>query len=483
MVMTSVWDVADPSLALATETDNPTPRLPRESAICRRKPTPGHTRARSARSQERADRLANSSRSNRARAASLCSPTSRSLPWTAANNAGAEAAGGEKAPVPPPMPLSTPTNPRPSSFARRADGPAADASHDAADPGRSLLDRESHDRQANRRRPRPSRRRGTTRPGSRVKRPTCRAATDRKPPAETSGSHSHQRTADRDACVVLAAREVRFGSPPARSSSFPRPLSRDRADLNSLAEPGAKRPLLRLRTPQAAQRSPADWIVMLDLRAGSLHLQGIDIVVPDAENLRRIALRPSACFPAPSSRMTDCTVTLAVTRPGAALFVVQPELTTRASAGLGRIVRTERGHPVAGLLHSLRRRGNCRGRPSPDRSRALQRPGQHRRQSAPRVRRRSPRARRFSGRETPPESSDCTNEGRSGAPGQHARRARGSFRHNLRRELDPQHGQPATTPCFGSTVAISSMTWETRSTGKAEKSLTTGSKPTAVMKS
>ena len=34
------------------------------------------------------------------------------------------------------------------------------------------------------------------------------------------------------------------------------------------------------RRPASA---PADWTVMLSLRSGSLHLQGIDLVVPDQE--------------------------------------------------------------------------------------------------------------------------------------------------------------------------------------------------------
>ena len=54
-----------------------------------------------------------------------------------------------------------------------------------------------------------------------------------------------------------------------------------------LAEPGTRRPRLRFRPSPSAQRSPVDWTVMLNLRSGSLHLEGIDLVVPDAEALRR----------------------------------------------------------------------------------------------------------------------------------------------------------------------------------------------------
>ena len=55
---------------------------------------------------------------------------------------------------------------------------------------------------------------------------------------------------------------------------------------------------------------------MLDLRAGSLHLQGIDVVVPDLENLRTDRLAAVGLLPGAELTMTDCTVTLAVNRPG-----------------------------------------------------------------------------------------------------------------------------------------------------------------------
>ncbi len=102
-----------------------------------------------------------------------------------------------------------------------------------------------------------------------------------------------------------------------------------------LAEPGGKRPLLRFRPAQAVQRSPVAWTVMLDLRAGLLHLQGVDLVVPDVENLRTDRLAVVGLLPGAEFTMTDCTMTLAVNRPGAALFVVQPEVTSGGAAGSG----------------------------------------------------------------------------------------------------------------------------------------------------
>jgi serine/threonine-protein kinase len=94
-----------------------------------------------------------------------------------------------------------------------------------------------------------------------------------------------------------------------------------------IAEPGAGRPRLRLRPSVATQRSPADWAVLFNLRAGSLHLQGIDLVVSDQDSLRTDRLAVAGVLPGTELSLTDCTVTLAVDRPAAALFVVQPEIT------------------------------------------------------------------------------------------------------------------------------------------------------------
>src|SRR5262249_28504262 len=45
------------------------------------------------------------------------------------------------------------------------------------------------------------------------------------------------------------------------------------------AEPGPRRPRLRLRPPQLPPGSPADWTVLLNVRSGALHVQGLDILI------------------------------------------------------------------------------------------------------------------------------------------------------------------------------------------------------------
>ncbi len=69
---------------------------------------------------------------------------------------------------------------------------------------------------------------------------------------------------------------------------------------------------------------------MLSLRSGSLHVQGIDLVVPDQETPRADKLAIAGLFPGTELTMTDCTLTLAANRPGAALFVVQAQIAAQA---------------------------------------------------------------------------------------------------------------------------------------------------------
>ena len=72
---------------------------------------------------------------------------------------------------------------------------------------------------------------------------------------------------------------------------------------------------------------------MLSLRSGSLHLQGIDVIAPDQEMLQTDRLAIAGLMPGTELTVTDCTLTLAANRPGAALFVVQPLLAGRNAQG------------------------------------------------------------------------------------------------------------------------------------------------------
>jgi serine/threonine-protein kinase len=111
-----------------------------------------------------------------------------------------------------------------------------------------------------------------------------------------------------------------------------------------VAEPGATRPRLRFRLAPAANRSGVDWSVLLNLRAGSLLLQGLDLEVRDGETQRAGRLAALGVVPGADLVLSDCTVTVAVTRPECAIFVVQPQSGSprsepRAAASPSAVIR------------------------------------------------------------------------------------------------------------------------------------------------
>jgi serine/threonine-protein kinase len=70
--------------------------------------------------------------------------------------------------------------------------------------------------------------------------------------------------------------------------------------------------------------SPADWSAMLDLRSGSLLLQGLDIVIADPEARRGDRVAAVGLRPGTNLTIADCTLTVAVPHPSASILVVQP---------------------------------------------------------------------------------------------------------------------------------------------------------------
>ena len=82
-----------------------------------------------------------------------------------------------------------------------------------------------------------------------------------------------------------------------------------------LALPGARRPRLRLRAMNDLQ-ALLRRLDRIGLAPGSLHLQGIDLVVPDQDMARADRLAVAGLLPNTELTMTDCTVTLAANRPG-----------------------------------------------------------------------------------------------------------------------------------------------------------------------
>jgi serine/threonine-protein kinase len=108
------------------------------------------------------------------------------------------------------------------------------------------------------------------------------------------------------------------------------------ARYHLLAAPGASRPRLRYKPVEVAARTSLDSSVLFDLRSGSLHVQGLDLVVSDADRPRAERLAVAGLRPGADLSMADCTLTLAVSRPEDAAFVVESPLgalTNNASAG------------------------------------------------------------------------------------------------------------------------------------------------------
>jgi serine/threonine-protein kinase len=103
---------------------------------------------------------------------------------------------------------------------------------------------------------------------------------------------------------------------------LPTTVVQGQARYHLLAAPGENRPRLRYKPPEGAARTSLEWSVLFDLRSGSLHLQGLDLVVSDSEP-RGERMAVASLFPGADLSMADCTLTLAVSGATDAAFVVQ----------------------------------------------------------------------------------------------------------------------------------------------------------------
>jgi len=324
MVATSsVWDAADPGLAQATETDNPTRVFLLKESIA-------------ARMDVGARRGPFGSVLKNVRVAERSRPDDDDLPAAAPSGAGSDSltrSSGEPAsrkddknPVPDPMPVAAAADP---SVAPSPEDPMnlpamppviPAAAVAQTTPAGSAVGPDSGALQA----PEPPRHEEP-----------ARAALDTNDPLR---ANRERRPSFDDEDVIRSAEQFiamfnRLGSrggtlrlAPGADLDLPAITIEGTAPYQLLAEPGARRPRLRFRPSQVGQRRPADWLVMLNLRSGSLHLQGIDLIVPDQEAIQTDRLAAAGLLPGSELTMTDCTLTVTVNRPGAALFVVQPEI-------------------------------------------------------------------------------------------------------------------------------------------------------------
>jgi len=329
---TSVWDAADPSQAQATETDNPTRVFLLNSSIAAR--TDAGARRGPFGSILKNVRIVQRSRPDEEEDLSPAprgaggEPLARSSPETANRK-------DEKNQVPDPMPVAAaaadtslaPSAEDPMNLPAMPPMPAASVAQ--ATPAKSAAGTDSgalppHD---------PPRREEPARAALETGEPAG-SNRERRPPFDAEdvirGAEQFvamfNRLGSRGGTLRIAA---------GADLDLPAITVEGTGRYQFLAEPGARRPRLRFRPSQVVHRSPAGWTVMLNLRSGSLHLQGIDVVVPDQETLRTDRLAAAGLMPGSELMMTDCTLTVAVDRPGAALFVVQPEIAAPRSPPAG----------------------------------------------------------------------------------------------------------------------------------------------------
>ena len=333
MVASSIWEAADPSQALATESDNPSRVflvnrvvVPESGVGARQGPFGSILTNANVGLRARTEKAADASSSSR-RTEIASSDGKRQEP---------DGSSSEKTELPAPMPLSTSNNPAsigveddpldlppmppmtpPSSVA--ATSPAHGSGTGSEIPT-STLEQPGQDEKAH---------------AAREVNGASQPPRDRKP--ALTGAEIVTKSEQLAAAILGLGKEggaIRI----AAGSVLELPVTVIDAvgRIELLAEPGPKRPLLRFRPAHTNQRSPVDWSVMIDLRAGSVHLQGIDLLVPNLEDLRTDRVAAAGLLPGAELSMTDCTVTLAVNRPGAALFVIQPEVAAAAFPVAGR---------------------------------------------------------------------------------------------------------------------------------------------------
>ena len=90
------------------------------------------------------------------------------------------------------------------------------------------------------------------------------------------------------------------------------------------AEPGPTRPRLRFLPAQADQKGANAWTAMIELRSGSLQLEGFDVILPRENAPRQGRWAAFSVWPATDLSLTNCTVTVEGDQVASAVVSVEP---------------------------------------------------------------------------------------------------------------------------------------------------------------
>ena len=107
------------------------------------------------------------------------------------------------------------------------------------------------------------------------------------------------------------------------------------------AEAASRRPRIRFRPAAFPAKTTTDWSVLFNLRSGSLHLQGLDLLIPDQDPEAPRGDRQAAIGVSAGSELTlnNCTVTVAGRSTTSAAVVVQPGTAGEISPGGERTIK------------------------------------------------------------------------------------------------------------------------------------------------
>jgi hypothetical protein len=145
----------------------------------------------------------------------------------------------------------------------------------------------------------------------------------------------------------------------ARGADFELPVTEFAGSAQWLieAETGSRRPRIRFRPSVFAAKSTTAWSVLFNLRSGSLHLQGLDLLIPDQDPKAPRSGRQAAIGVAAGSELilNDCTITVAGHSTTSAV-VVQPGTADEIASGGERTIKNALIKIQDGFIRSA---GDC----------------------------------------------------------------------------------------------------------------------------